>query len=119
VVTGELLTPALLDALFDRGERLRQRLAAVIEASPLPMSITGIGSLMNLHTVPGPVRSPADLSSGDPVLKELVFHELIERGIYLAARGYVAMSAAISDADCDQFVDALADALAAIVTAIR
>jgi glutamate-1-semialdehyde 2,1-aminomutase len=117
VVTGELLTPALLDALFDRGERLRQRLADVIEGSPLPMSITGIGSLMNLHTVAGPVRSPADVSRSDPVLKELVFHELIERGIYLAARGYVAVSAAISDADCDCFVTALADALSVIADA--
>jgi glutamate-1-semialdehyde 2,1-aminomutase len=117
VVTGELLTTALLDALFDRGERLRQRLADVIEGSPLPMSITGIGSLMNLHTVAGPVRSPADVSRSDPVLKELVFHELIERGIYLAARGYVAVSAAISDADCDRFVTALADALSVIADA--
>lgn len=117
VVMGELLTPAALDALYDRGERLRERLGAVIAASPLPMSITGVGSLMNLHTVSGPVRSPSDVLRSDPVLKELVFHELIDRGIYLAARGYVAMSAAISDADCDRFVGALADALSAITAA--
>lgn len=115
-VMGELLAPSALDALYERGERLRTRLGAVIEASPLAasMSITGVGSLMNLHTVAGPVRSPADVRHSDPVLKQLVFHELVERGIYLAARGYVAMSAAITDADCDRFVDALADALEAI-----
>jgi glutamate-1-semialdehyde 2,1-aminomutase len=113
-VMSELLAPATLDALYARGERLRTRLAEVVEGSSLPMSVTGVGSLMNLHTVPGPVHSPSDVMRSDPVLKELVFHELIERGIYLAGRGYVAMSAAISDADCDRFVDALDDALSVI-----
>jgi glutamate-1-semialdehyde 2,1-aminomutase len=69
---------------------------------------------MTIHTVRGPVRSPDDLTAADPVLKELLFHELLERGIYLAPRGYIAMSAAISDADCDRFVSALVEAIAAV-----
>ena len=42
---------------------------------------------------------------------------LVDRGIFLAARGFVAMSLAITDDDCDRFVDALADAVTAIETA--
>ena len=63
----------------------------------------------------------SDLAGADPVLKELLFHELLESGVYLAPRGYVAMSAAIDDADCDRFVTALAEATGAIasVTATR
>jgi hypothetical protein len=51
----------------------------------------------------------------------LLFHELVERGIYLAPRGYIAMSAAIDNGDCERFVDALADATRSIagVTAAR
>jgi glutamate-1-semialdehyde 2,1-aminomutase len=60
------------------------------------------------------VHSPADLTGADQILKELLFHELVERGIYLAPRGYIAMSAAIDDNDCDRFVEALADAIGAI-----
>jgi glutamate-1-semialdehyde 2,1-aminomutase len=60
------------------------------------------------------VSSPADLDGADPVLKALLFHALVDRGIYLAPRGYVALSTAISDADCDRFVDAVADAVEAI-----
>jgi glutamate-1-semialdehyde 2,1-aminomutase len=76
-----------------------------------------MGSMFALHAVAGPVRSPRDLAGNDAVLKELVFHELVERGIYLAARGFVALSTAITEADCDAFVDALTDALAAITAA--
>ena len=76
---------------------------------------------MTIHTVRGPVQSPADLAGADPVLKELLFHELVERGIYLAPRGYIAMSAAIDETDCDRFADALSDATESIagVTAGR
>jgi glutamate-1-semialdehyde 2,1-aminomutase len=113
-VTTELLDAATLDAHFERGESLRRRLAAVLDATPLPISVSGYGSLMNLHTVRGPVGTPHDLDGADPVLKELLFHELVDRGVYLAPRGYVALSLAINDADCDRFVEGLGDAVAAI-----
>jgi glutamate-1-semialdehyde 2,1-aminomutase len=111
---GELLSPQLLDDLYDRGEALRRRIADMLAVSPLPLCVSGMGSLMTIHTVRGPVHSPDDLAGADPMLKELLFHELVERGIYLAPRGYIAMSAAIDDADCERFVGALADATQAI-----
>jgi glutamate-1-semialdehyde 2,1-aminomutase len=111
---GELLSPQVLDDLYGRGEALRRRIADVLAASPLPLSVSGMGSLMTIHTVRGPVRSPADLVDADPVLKELLFHELLERGIYVAPRGYIAMSAAISDSDCDRFAGSLGEATRAI-----
>ena len=110
----ELLDAATLEALFARGERLRTAIADVLESSPLPMCVTGYGSLMTIHTVPGPVTSPDDLDGGDAVLKDLVVHELIDRGFYLAPRGYIALSAAVTDDDRDAFVDALDDALGTI-----
>jgi glutamate-1-semialdehyde 2,1-aminomutase len=109
--TSELLTADVLDALYRLGESLRERIAEVVAASDLPLCVTGMGSLMTIHSVLGPVNSPADITGADPYLKELLVHELIHRGIYLAARGYIALSTAITDADCDRFVDALDDAL--------
>ena len=47
--------------------------------------------------MPGPVTTPDDLANADGVLKELLFHEMLARGIYLAGRGFVAMSLAIGD----------------------
>ncbi len=114
---SELLTADVLDALFRRGESLRGRVAGVLDQSSLPLCVTGMGSMFTIHTVPGPVRSPADLTGADPLLKELLFHQLVDRGIFLAGRGFVAMSLAITDDDCDRFVDALADSVTAIETA--
>jgi glutamate-1-semialdehyde 2,1-aminomutase len=111
---SELLTVDVLEALFGRGESLRARVADVLDRSSLPMCVTGMGSMFTIHTVAGPVRSPADLAGADPVLKELLFHHLVDRGIFIAARGFVAMSLAITDDDCDRFVDALTDAVTSI-----
>jgi glutamate-1-semialdehyde 2,1-aminomutase len=110
----ELLSADVLDALFRRGEELQRRLGEVFARSSLPLSVTGLGSLMSIHTVDGPVTSPRDLAATDPELKQLLFHELVDRGCYLAARGYIALSAAITDADCDGFVAAVTDAVATI-----
>ena len=108
---GELLTASLLDALFERGESLRARISEVLAAAPLPLCVTGLGSLMTIHAVDGPVLGPNDLDGGDPLLKELLFHELIDRGIYLARRGYIALSTAITDDDCDRLIEALTDSV--------
>jgi glutamate-1-semialdehyde 2,1-aminomutase len=111
---SELLTGDVLDALYGRGERLRARVADICDRSSLPLRVTGMGSMLTIHTVAGPVRSPADLAGADAVLKELLFHHLVDHGMFLAARGFVAMSLAITDDDCDRFVDALTDAVTAI-----
>jgi len=111
---GELLTPQLLDELYERGESLRKRIAAVLADSTLPLCVVGLGSLMTIHTVAGPVTSPDDLADADPELKQLLYHELVERGIYLATRGMMALSLSISDADCEALVAALTDAVTAI-----
>ena len=115
--TRELLTAEVLDGLYARGEHLRERISAVLDASGLPLSVTGMGSLMTIHSVRGPVRAPSDLHDADQHLKQVLLHELLHRGIYLAARGYMALSVAITDDDCDRFVTALGEATAAIATA--
>ena len=110
----ELLSADVLDGLFRRGDDLQRQLGDVFAHSPLPLCVTGLGSLMTIHTVRGPVRSPRDLTATDVDLKQLLFHELVDRGVYLAARGYIALSTAITDDDCDAFVEATRDAVTAI-----
>jgi glutamate-1-semialdehyde 2,1-aminomutase len=112
--TSEMLSAEVLDRLFAAGESLMARMTELFDASSLPLSVTGMGSLMTMHTVAGPVTSPADLAHADATLKELLFHELIERGMYIAPRGYIAMSVAITDDDRDRYIDALRGAIAAI-----
>ncbi len=83
----------------------------MLDRSPLPLCVSRHGLADDdPHRRRAGAQSQPTSSDADPLLKELLFHELVDRGIYLAARGYVALSAAITDADCDRFVDALTDA---------
>lgn len=104
-----LLSAEALERLFDRGETLRADIGPILARAG--MSATGWGSLIGLHPVPGPVRGPADLADGDSRRTELVFHELLERGVYIAPRGFIALSLAVSDTDLDRFVEALSDSV--------
>lgn len=111
---SEVLTASALDDLFDRGEVVRRRLADVLAGAPHPMCVTGWGSMMTIHTCTGPVQRPGDAARADAVLRELLFFGLLERGIYIAPRGFVALSLAVTAADADQFVTAIEEVVAGV-----
>jgi glutamate-1-semialdehyde 2,1-aminomutase len=94
VVLRELYTADDAEAHTARGERFRAEVAEVLTRHPLPVTVTGYGSMLALH--------------GDtPELQELLFLGLYLRGIYTAPRGMVNLSLPLSDAQ-------LAAALAAL-----
>ena len=62
---------------------------------------------MDIHPVPGPVRSPADLGDADPRWRELLFHDLLEAGFYLAPRGYLALTMDVTDDDTGRLLEAV------------
>jgi glutamate-1-semialdehyde 2,1-aminomutase len=103
----QVFTPEVAEALHARGERLRDRLNAVFRSADVALQATGQGSLMNLHAQRAVPRSPEDLAGSDDRIKELVFLDLLERGFYLARRGFIALSLALDDAETEQFLEAL------------
>ncbi len=105
----EAFTPDVAEALHQRGDGLRARLNELFSARNVGLSATGQGSLMNIHPVIGPVRNADDLSDADDRIRELIFLDLIERGYYIARRGFIALTIVVSDSDLDGFVDALGD----------
>jgi len=109
---SKLFTPAAAAALHARGEALRARLNAVFADAGVALQMTGRSSLMTLHAVTGPIRSVDDLAASNEAAKELVFLDLLERGYYMARRGFIALSLMVSDADLDAFVEAVKDVLA-------
>ncbi|MGF1665578.1 MAG: aspartate aminotransferase family protein [Acidimicrobiia bacterium] len=103
---GSVLDDERLAALNARGDRLR---AALDEAlAPVGMCATGIGSILTVHPVPGPVRSVDDLAGGDERLRELWFFASLAAGFYVARRGFIALSLEISDDDVERYVAAVA-----------
>lgn len=108
-----VLTPQALDDLFESGERFRAAVNDVL--SPAGLSATGWGSLMSIHGAAGEIVQPADFIGMDPRVGELLFHALLDRGFYMARRGFVALSLAITEEHRDGFLAALAESLVSMV----
>jgi glutamate-1-semialdehyde 2,1-aminomutase len=67
--------------------------------------------MMSLHALATPPVSPSDVANRDIELQELLFFGLLERGVYIAARGMVNLGLAHTDDQLAQFLDALAETL--------
>ncbi len=106
---SEVATPEALTALNERGDRLRARLADVCRRRGVPVQVTGIGSLANLHPTDRRLRTAGDAAAVDPRLRELLFFGLLRRGVLIAKRGFVALSLEIGEPECDAFVAAFDD----------
>jgi len=118
-----LLTHDTLAALNDLGNGMRLKVESVLQkhdllgdgtipSSPVvdeslhqidhplrppKMFIKGVGSIMCMHFA-GPDRD---------LLQGLFFHHLLEQGIYIAQRGFMALSIEITEAHVDKFVNAV------------
>jgi glutamate-1-semialdehyde 2,1-aminomutase len=68
--------------------------------------------LLAVHATAAPLRSPRDLRRADPRLNELLFLDLLEAGYYIAPRGYMALSLALTEDQLAGFVAAVREFLA-------
>ena len=105
----KVFTPAAADALNARGDALRRRLNAACNGRRL--QFTGIGSLMCAHPGNGVIRTAADTAALDPLLRDLLYFDMLARGFYLARRGFIALSLAIGDDEIRRFEEAVSDVL--------
>ena len=117
-LTG-VYTPQAAAALNARGDALRERLNVLCRTANAPMQFTGIGSMLAVHMLRGPVRSPEDAAQGDAKLKELFFFDMLAHGIWLARRGMMALCLPIGDAECDRLAASVEDFLGARRSLLR
>ncbi len=103
----QIYTPERAHALNDWGDRLRQRLNALVRRHRLPMQFTGLGSMMSVHLTDRPIRSEADAALGDRRLADLFWFDLVARGLWFAKRGMFALSIALDDQAADQLAAAV------------
>lgn len=108
---GGVFTPQAATALNTRGDALRRRLNTMAEECGAPVHLTGIGSLMNLHGCRTEIRDPQELDASDDRIKQLVFLDLLERGFYIARRGFVALMLPHTDEDLEAFSETMEDIL--------
>lgn len=123
IAGAEILTVDRLNALNDLGNTMRLRVESVLNKQglldeegtvpsapiydlsihtskeegvvrPPKIFIKGVGSLMCIHFA-GPDRE---------LLQGLFFHHMLEQGMYMAQRGFIALSIEITEAHVDRFV---------------
>ena len=104
---SELYTPERARALNAWGDRLRERLNAVVERHGLAMQFTGLGSMFSVHMTDAPIRAQEDADRGNPKLRDLFYFDLLAHGIWFAKRGMFALSIALDEADGDKLADAV------------
>jgi len=111
---SQVYTPEVAEWHTARGDELREELGRAFRAAGAPFQATGVGSLLAVHALAGgsgPVRSPRDLAHSDPGLLELFFLDLLDLGFYIAPRGYMALSLALTSEQLADFVRAVQQVL--------
>lgn len=106
-----VLTPEASRRMNGLGDELRHSLNALFEGHGVRGTVTGIGSVMNVHFVPGPVSTPAQLEHQDRRLFQLFQIEMMLRGQYVTSRGMLALSLPFGPAEISGFADAFDDFL--------
>jgi glutamate-1-semialdehyde 2,1-aminomutase len=111
----EVFTPEACVALNERGEALKARLNKMFISHQVRMQVTGVGSLLTLHPIGGDIHSAADAAKADARLKRLIYFHLLDEGIYVAERGFMALSLILGG----QQFDALEASLARFIEKYR
>ena len=102
------------------GERRTQRLAEGLRAALKETGMEGVvnvaGSLLTIFFCGGPIHNYSDAKKSDTAQFAKFFQEMLERGIFLPPSQYEALfvSAAHTDSDIDQTIEAARESLRAI-----
>lgn len=99
IVTLAKLDQSLIAAMNECGDQLRAALSTALSMSPVEGTITGIGSLFNLHLGPPSVRRFRDTWQICGAQQHQMFLGLLNRGAIIAARGMGSVSAATTSED--------------------
>ena len=108
----DVFTPDAADQLRDRGNGFRDRLNAIIAERGVTAQVKGYGSIMCLHFQMGEINRPEDTAATRPEARRLFHLEMLARGIYVAARGYMTLSLALTDEHLERFYQAFDEILA-------
>jgi glutamate-1-semialdehyde 2,1-aminomutase len=90
-------------ALDKRGDALRARLNGVL--APFGLSVSGWGSMMNVHGSPQPPACWRDVRAGDRARVERIHRRLLDEGLFVAPRGMIVLSTAHREEHFDALVD--------------
>jgi glutamate-1-semialdehyde aminotransferase len=98
--------------------RLAEGITQAADAHALPITLTGCGSLMNMHSLPDVVTPDDAHRAANEPLCRLLHLTLLEHGIFMAARGELCTSTAMDDATIDDALARIGSAFEAVQAAV-
>jgi glutamate-1-semialdehyde 2,1-aminomutase len=119
LATLRLFDGAAVSRLNASGDAVRARLQAAADKHAVEVTMTGYGSLMQLHFAAGPIRTPEAAAHSDRRLVRLLHLLLLNRGVFTATRQTYVLSTVMHQAALDVFVDRVTDALGEIAKALK
>lgn len=105
----ENLTAKEIARINKLGESLAEGIRNIFSRLRIKGQVTGIGSLQNLHFTPEPVVDFKTAQTDRHELMHLVHMGLLQRGIFIPARGLFALSTAITQKEIDMTLSAMDD----------
>ena len=103
----EIFTPEVCVKHNRLGEKLKADLNDLFMRYQAPLQVTGIGTLLNIHAAIGDVQRPEDVANADTRIERLLNFHLLEEGIYIAERGFMALSVLIGERECEVLMGAI------------
>ena len=119
LATLRLFDGAAIGRLNASGDLVRSRLQAAADRHGVEATVTGYGSVMQLHFTSGPLRTPEEAARSDKRLVRLLHLLLLNRGVFSATRQTYVLSTVMHQAALDVFTDRVSDALGEIAKAVR
>ena len=112
VAMTEVYTPEVAEEFNARGDRFRARLNETVSRHDLPMIVTGMGSIMQIHCCEGPIRNSHDSERENADKAALIFYDLLAEGQRMTWRNSLLLGLPVTDDDLDGFVEAFDKVLA-------
>jgi len=103
---GSVLTEDALTGLNAKGDRLRDQLNGLAREYGARLCFTGAGSLIGMHALDTLPTNVDDCQGGEDRIVELAFLDLLERGYYVARRGFISLMLPLEDTDLEGFAGA-------------
>jgi glutamate-1-semialdehyde 2,1-aminomutase len=108
---AKVFTPEAALVLNATGDGLRERLNGLARQASVPVQVAGVGSIMCVHFHDRPLKGTGEAEPADPSARALFHLDMLERGFYLARRGFISLSLPLAAGDYDAFATAFEDFL--------
>jgi len=102
----QIYTPEVAETFNAEGDAMRDALNGVIDKHGLPMTVTGLGTAMKIHTCTGPIRNEHDADRGSAMKDKLIYYDMLRRGQRMTWRNSMLLSLPLTAEDRQGFVDA-------------